>query len=475
MSPGSGERSPVEDRGGCSALEEENAKLRALMGAIGRLSGELSLDVLLARAMDEATGIMDADRSSLFLYSEDRGELWSKIAQGLSTLVIRFPSDKGLAGYSARTGQVLNVPEAYEDARFNREFDEKTGYRTRSCLCAPMRNARGKVIGVIQVLNKKTGAPFTAEDEERLSALASSLAVLIENSMLYESIERLFESFVRSSVTAIEERDPTTFGHSKRVALYALNLARAAHEAGLAVYTRSGLRELRYAALLHDIGKIGVREMVLQKKDKLHEDRLELVKERIRRRRANGAAAKETERLSGFIELVERANRPGPLGEEDGSRLRELAEMGLVEPEELEALLLRRGNLTPKEWEDMKSHAVRTGHILSKIAWPEALMRVPEIGTAHHERLDGSGYPSGLSGEALDADARVLAIADVYDALTAEDRPYRRAMPHERAAQILTEDAEAGKLDAGLVRIFFERNLHAIDLNRDTTVMRPAG
>ncbi|MHC4506400.1 MAG: GAF and HD-GYP domain-containing protein, partial [Planctomycetota bacterium] len=361
---------PVPPDGGPGGRETETrafdpAKTTELLGAIRRLSGELELDVLLARAMEVSTHLVEADRSSLFIYDRADDELWSKVAQGLDTRVLRFPASKGLAGSCARTGEVVNVPDAYEDERFNPEFDKKTGYRTRSVLCMPMKDARGHVLGVIQVLNRARGVPFDALDEAMLETLGSHVAVFIENAQLHEAIETLFESFVRAASTAIEERDPATSGHSRRVARYAVNLARAAHRAKITEFTRARLRQLRYASLLHDFGKIGVRESVLVKQNKLTDDRVELVAERLRRRELEREGdSKESDGLSGAIDFVRRANVPGFLSDEDVERLQGLAERGVLTAEEAERLTIRRGNLTAEEWKDMRSHADRSVHIL---------------------------------------------------------------------------------------------------------------
>jgi HD-GYP domain-containing protein (c-di-GMP phosphodiesterase class II) len=464
------------------SLPREPGAAWALLEAVRELSGELELDVLLSRAMDVSTSLVKADRSSLFLYDRPKDELWSKIAQGLDTLVLRFPASKGLAGHAARTGEIVRVPDAYEDPRFNREFDEKTGYRTRAVLCVPMTESRGHhVLGVIQVLNKQGGdsarpedrrAGFSSADEELLLALGSYLAPLIETAQLHESIERLFDSFARASTTAIDERDPATAGHTKRVAKYAVHLARAAHQAGLAEFTRARLKQLGYAALLHDFGKIGVRESVLTKRNKLSDDRLLLVEERMRR---SAMERGDSSWLDEALELVRRANVPGRITDEDVKAIEALAREGLLTPSEVENLSVRRGNLTEAEWKDMKSHADGTLDILSKIPWPEELSRVPEIAHRHHEKLDGSGYPKGLKEQEIDLDARILEVADIYDALTAQDRPYKPAIPHDRARAIMKEEVAAGKLDGRLVELFFEKDVHRIDLSQETVVFERAG
>jgi 3',5'-cyclic-nucleotide phosphodiesterase len=173
--------------------------------------------------------------------------------------------------------------------------------------------------------------------------------------------------------------------------------------------------------------------------------------------------------------VVKKVNRAGFVSDEDLALIERLGAEGLLTADETARLSVRRGNLTPDEWVDMRSHIDRSVRILSEIPWPDELVRVPEIAHRHHEKLDGSGYPLGLSGEQIDLDARIIEIADIYDALTAQDRPYKPAMPHEKARKILEGDAAAGKLDAQLVGLFFERNLHEADLNGDTQVLAQAG
>jgi HD-GYP domain-containing protein (c-di-GMP phosphodiesterase class II) len=449
------------------AAASDAPRMRSLLKAISELSGELELDVLLARAMEVSTRLVEADRSSLFIYDHERDELWSKIAQGIDTHSLRFPAAKGLAGAAAHGGIIVNVPDAHKDERFNPEFDRATGYTTRSVLCVPMKDVGGRILGVIQVLNHSGGGPFGPRDEEMLSALGSHVAVFIENARLHEAIETLFESFVRSASTAIEERDPTTSGHSKRVAKYALRLARAAHEKNVSVFTRARMRQLRYAALLHDFGKIGVRESVLTKRNKLTDEGLELVTERFRRMELEGTDID----LGAALELVRRLNVPGRVSEDDLEQLRKLEEAKALTPREVMCLSVLRGNLTPAEWDDMRSHASRSLHILAEMPWPAEYSRVPEIAHRHHEKLDGSGYPTGLSGDDIDLDARILGIADIYDALTAEDRSYKPAMPHEKARKILIEEADAGRLDEGLVKLFLEKALYETQVPGDTQTL----
>ena len=203
-------------------LELEVARYRAVYEVMQALGGTLDLDELLDLIITRITEVMDADRSSLFLIDWETEELWSKVAQGVRFMEIRFPMDLGLAGAVATSGDCLNIPDAYDDPRFNQEFDRKTGYRTRSVLCVPMTNKEGERIGVIQVLNKRGNEPFNAEDQELLCALAGQAAVAVENSQLYEDQKKSFISFVETLSTAMDARDPITAGHSSRVTQYSL-------------------------------------------------------------------------------------------------------------------------------------------------------------------------------------------------------------------------------------------------------------
>ncbi|NOZ56764.1 MAG: GAF domain-containing protein [Calditrichaeota bacterium] len=306
------------------------------------ISRELDLERLLWLIMDEVRQALEADRCTVFLWDEDTDELWALAAHGAEE--IRFPASLGIAGHVLRTGEVLNIPDAYNDPRFNPAIDRETGYRTRSILTAPLRNHVGETIGVFQVLNKESG-PFTREDELLLDAISGIAATQIENARLYAELKDSFESFVETLASIIDARDPETAGHSKRLALYCEELAR------LLDLSAQDTEKLRIAALLHDYGKIAVREAILYKADALTED----------------------------------------------------------------------------EQESMRNHPVFTRRILEEIHFPKTLRDVPQIAAAHHERLDGSGYPDGLTGEEIPPLARLLAVVDVFDAMTSR-RSYRGRM-----------------------------------------------
>ena len=327
-------------------LREENKRLSVLLHLAQNLQMYLELDKLLQVTMEEVARILEADRCTVFLLDEEHQELWSIVAMGIEKgKEIRFPADKGIAGYVAMTGEVLNIPDAYQDERFNPEIDRKTGYHTRNMLTMPLKNKNKEIIGVFQVLNKFDG-PFTRQDEELLSAISQIVATAVENSILYEEQVASLNSFVETLSATLDTRDYITAGHSRRVTLYTLAICQ---QMGM---EKECCEQLRYAALLHDIGKLGVPESVL----------------------------------------------------------------------------FKRGKLTDEEYQEIKKHPALTRQILESIRFPRKLKKVPDIASTHHEKLNGKGYPQGLKGEEIPLGGRVLALADVFDALTSH-RQYRDREP----------------------------------------------
>ena len=437
----------------------------------------------------------------------------------------RLPVDESsIAGKAVLGGRPINIPDlgalASSDVlglTHNRSFDRQTGYQAISMLTVPMTSAMGDVIGVIQLINKKREpkkklrapadfaaqvVPFDERAVEMALALASQAGVSLENAILYDEIRRLFESFVDASVTAIESRDPTTSGHSRRVATLSVALAEkvdAVADGPLAGahFSRDDLRQLEYAGVLHDFGKVGVREHILVKAKKLYDWQLDSVSMRLRYMRKAMEAETLREKLAVFqsggagaaarlvaidIELAARllvldecwrlvviANEPTLL---DGPSIARLAEMATLtyadeggEPQpyltsgELSALQVPRGSLTGDERLEIQRHVEHTSAFLRTIPWGRTLRGVPRIAGAHHELLDGSGYPGKLRGEAIPIEARVLTIADIFDALTAADRPYKAAVPVPRALGILESEVKAGKCDSELFRVFVETEI----------------
>ncbi len=491
---------PARSEADVAQLKLRIAKLESLLDVAKAMTAERDLDALLKLIVEEAMMVVSGDRCTLWIVDRDRNELWTKVAYGLGQdQKIRIPIGVGIAGQVAQTGQIINIPDAYADPRFNRQVDKDTGYRTRNILGVPMRYTTGEVTGVLQALNKRNGDAFTNEDEELLMALGANAAAAIENAILYKEIDRLFEGFVRASVIAIESRDPTTSGHSERVALLTLGIAENVERIERGPY--SGLhfsyeemREIRYAALLHDFGKVGVRENVLTKANKLYPGELDIIETRFRAlyaqkenaylrslvdRLRNGgslppdyqeALRTELASLEEFFSFIKKCDQPTVLDSGGFDKLREIAELTFVDGKgsaaplltsrELERLSIPRGSLDQNERLEIESHVTHTFRFLSQIPWTRNLRRVPEIAYAHHEKLDGVGYPRQLQADQIPVQSRMMTIADIYDALTASDRPYKKAVPHEKAIDILGYEAKAQKVDPVLLEVFIEAGVH---------------
>ncbi len=345
--------------------------------------------------------------------------------------------------------------------------------------------------------------PFGEETAEVLRAIASQAAVSLQKNSLVEDINQLFESFVQASVKTIEQRDPSTSGHSFRVAETTVALLQALPSSGVSKFSNLSLspehiREVRYAALLHDFGKIGVPEAILVKANKLSDERLEILryrfelhKERLRRqaveqeldllhhqpmdqevarRRVHRRLEKQEAILDQYYQWLESANNPNVLSQGDYQHLEEIRAYafqeldgscdGIITEQDLQALSIRRGSLTLEERRQIEAHVVFTTEFLDVLPWPPELAGIPQIAGAHHERVDGSGYPLGLAGEQIPLASRVMAVCDVFDALTAMDRPYKPSMSNERAFEILYDEAERGLLDQDLVNIFIASGSH---------------
>ncbi len=496
------------------------------------LSAERDLSTLLRMILDKASLLASCDAASLFLVDnrdQDNPKLLFKLTKNDSVDIdfkeFSLPLNKqSLAGYVALTGEVLNIADAYElpddvPYGFNKSFDESVGYRTRSMLVIPMPNHRGEVTGVLQFINRKDDyslklatpeiceqhtVPFDDGIAVMLRALASQAAVAIQNAFLMESINQLFDGFVQAAVMAIEQRDPTTSGHSFRVADLTAGLALALPRSNLPVfrgvdYRESQIREIRYASLLHDFGKVGVREHVLVKAKKLPESTFDIIryricleKERVKnkalmdqlqlwerqsggnldeaRQKLLARVEEESQRLDAFLAAIEEANEPSMLPdgafdhlqEVHGYRFRDIdgTEKGLIDDDELLALSVRKGSLTEAERREIESHVTHTWNFLKLIPWTPELSRVPEIASKHHEKLDGTGYPNHAPSDDIPLQTRMMTISDIYDALTASDRPYKPAMPLERALNILEMEAKGGKLDQAAVQVFIEAKVY---------------
>jgi HD-GYP domain-containing protein (c-di-GMP phosphodiesterase class II) len=509
------------------------------------LVAERDPSLLLELILSEARRITGADAGSIYVVeaparaegdseasarSAKPTKLRFRFAQNGSLPDARFDefvveiNDSSVVGACVLSGEPINLRDCYGDDPddhssngrvfpHDRRIDRRLGYQTRSMLTVPMLPPDGEVLGAIQLINARMNphdtrplrsaedferrvVAFDAEAERLCRALAAQGAVALENARLYAEIEALFEGFVRASVKAIEQRDPTTSGHSERVATLTVGLAEVVDRADSGPlaelrFDRDELRELQYAALLHDFGKVGVREDVLIKAKKLYPEqrarvmsrfahmrtavRLQLLESRLR-----GTSETEDEfetRLARHLAevdelqaLVERANEPTILSEDFSAAIRAIEErefsdgqarsIRLLEPGDIESLLITRGSLTDTERLEIQSHVVHTIHFLEQIPWGRKLTRVPDIAGKHHEYLNGSGYPNRVRAEDIPVQSRMMTIADIFDALTAADRPYKRAVPLERALSILEMEVDAGKLDARLFQAFVDGEVY---------------
>ena len=521
----------VAERASRIQAQQRHRELAELTRVGVALSTERDLLTLLDTILTQARRITNSDAGSLYLVERDPngGEpttLRFKLSQNssipnipLSEFTVEI-DHSSLAGYTAATGEPLAIADVYllpSDATYkqNRSFDEKFGYRTKSMLVIPMTTHRDEIVGVLQLINRKRSRDsilsspetvsrrvisFDQRSVELVSALASQAAVAIENSLLYEDIERLFEGFVTAAVTAIESRDPTTYGHSGRVATMTVGLAEIIDRVSDGPYrdvrfSKAQLRELRYAGLLHDFGKVGVREEVLIKAKKLYPANLEIIRHRFafllqsaeldfERARSQflmehgreecARMIPELERvrderrreLQSIFDVIVSANEPTVMPEGSFSELEELASRTytdvdgsrrpLISSEELRFLSIRKGTLDENEREEIESHVSHTFRFLQQIPWTRELRGIPQIAYGHHEKLNGRGYPRGVTGNDIPVQTRMMTIADIFDALTATDRPYKRAVSLDRALDILHMEAREGMLDSVLLDAFVQ-------------------
>lgn len=394
----------------------------------------------------------------------------------------------------------LLIYDAMGDAAYENN-ESIHALRLRSVICAPLL-FRQHILGLVYIDSRSDANRFSEEDLEILTGISAQIAIAMKNTDLYRDIENLLEGFVSASVQVIESRDPVTAGHSFRVAFYAESLAQAVNRSMKGslrhvVLTDKQVRELRYASLLHDFGKVGVKEKILTKENKLFDHELENIRMRFEYAKAcrerhlyhqllqsdevrmlgeremqQKLAAlrrdikKEHDRLDLFFSRIAQHNRPN-LSHADMSFLLEdfyeetfqnldTLEQRLLTDFEFSALRISKGSLTESERREIETHVTHTFNFLNLIPWTDDLKAIPDIAHAHHEKLDGSGYPKGIKARDIPLQSRVMTIADIYDALTAPDRPYKNSVTPDQALDMLTLEARAGKIDRDLVKLFIE-------------------
>ncbi len=443
---------------------------------------------------------------------------------GTTGNVINFPNlplsnDKGeandsmVAAYAAIHDKTVNIADAYTEAGFDfsgtRSFDERTGYRSQSFLTVPMKNHEGEIIGVLQLINavdprSKKVTPFSSADQSLAESLASQAAIALTNRLLITQLEELFEAFINLINLAIDEKSPYTGGHCQRVPALTMMLAEAAdatREGPLASFRMDDRDryELKIAGLLHDCGKVTTPVHVVDKATKLQTlfDRIHLIDTRfevlkrdaeinaLRRQLALRGPAdagadepiwqnylEEVRVLDEEREFLRKANVGGEaMKEADQQRVRDIGsrhkwrDVDAVETEflsvdEADNLSIRAGTLTQKEREIINHHIVATIKMLEQLPWPKHLTRVPEYAGGHHERMDGKGYPKGLTREQMSLQARMMGIADIFEALTAKDRPYKPGMKLSQAMGIMANFRKNGHIDPDLFEVFIKQGVY---------------
>lgn len=503
-------------------IEQQTQQLSELTRIGVALSATRNLNQLLEMIVDNARAFTNCDGGTLYMVNEEQGTLEFTIVQteslgfrmgGITGGAITLPAvnlkvngelnNANVCAYVANSGQLVNIPDVYEVDGFNfegtRRFDALNHYRSQSMLVIPMRDHLGEIIGVLQLINARdrhSGAtiPFSAEYQILTEALASQAAVAITNARLIREQQALFDAFIKTIAAAIDEKSPYTGGHIERVSNLTMEIARRINEAneGKFAATRFSddeMEELRLAAWLHDTGKITTPEYVIDKRTKLETifDREELVRIRIELAIANaqikalknggGGAGDTDEAFEAVREQYEEdfafitgSNFTAEfVSDEKIERLKAIAAKTVdttIGPEplltenELYNLSIRKGNLTPEERKVIENHALMTIKLLERLPFPKRLRNVPAIAGAHHEKLNGRGYPLGLTAEQIPLQARIMALADVFEALTAKDRPYKQPKKMSEVLKILGYMVKDGELDADVVNFFLENKMH---------------
>lgn len=484
------------------------------------------IDRLLRRILEISLHITGADAGSIFLVEQIDKESLLRFKYSINTSLktthyeeFTMPrTTASIAGYVSLTGKTLNIADVYElpsdvPYSFNNSFDLSTGYRTRSMLAVPMSDHTGTIVGVIQLINSKEKdhesclepeliilekpedfftcvVPFKQRYESLMEAIASQAAVALENAQMIKRIQNQFEQFVLAAIDAVEQRDPATSGHSYRVAMTAVKLARLLNsqdeqEGKAPRFSESNIKELEYAALLHDFGKVYIDPAIFLKERKLYPEDFEKLQLRLKylRRsleldfalresrlqkdalqRLNEEREQTIREIMEISKLIERINIPTVTEIDPEEAIQRILSapippvqgidnepIPVLTKEEIDNLKIKRGSLNEKERKEIEQHVVRSYEFVRRIPWPAEYRRIPEFIRVHHEMLDGSGYPEKLAGNSIPMQGRILAVADIYDALTAADRPYKKAVPIPKALSILEEEARRGRLDSDLV------------------------
>lgn len=461
-------------------------------------------------------------RESIELSNCDGGSIYIKEIDENSIPVIKFKNainfsrkiefkefslnlDKNsIAGFVALNGEILVLDDVDNidpilELKYNDSFDKMINYKTVNMAVIPMISYDNEVVGVLQLINKRKNAhlnlmnlnevkeqidSFNSEELEIIESLAAQAGILIERTKLYDEIQELLGSFIQAMVATLDTRDITTSGHSKRLAGYALKFAEVINQVDYGVYkdiffSKEEIKELYYSALLHDIGKIGVKEAVLQKRTKLTENTIETLEYRFRflinalalKNELNDFEKEIVEKPEKYLDIIRLINNKPFITDEEEDILQKINNLEVnfngikykfFKKEEIENLTIKKGNLTDDEREEINSHVSYSYKILKDIKWIKELKNIPDIASSHHERIDGTGYPRRLKGNEISIQAKILAILDIFEALTARDRPYKPPMSVEKAIEIIKKEVEDNHLDKELFQIFMQEKIYEL-------------
>ena len=478
------------------------------------LSAEQKLDTLLEMIVSEAKALTHADGGTLYLV--DNNQLRFKVAQtdslnikmGGTSDPIKWPplplyledgtpNKQMVAATCALEDRLVNIPDVYETVGFSfegtKKFDEGTGYRSKSMLVIPLKDHERQIIGVLQLLNKqdphsKNVISFGEDDEDICLSLASQAAIAINNTSLIQGLEILLEAFLRSIIYAIGKKSPYTAGHIDRMVQLSMMLAEAINEDDGVYKDKSfnfrELRQISFAALMHDIGKLATPEYIIDKSTKLEtlfdrlmlvETRFEVIKKALYIAFLEGKMTQEEQieketLLEEYLTIIRKNNAGAEFMNDDTVKLIQMMQQNpyiidgitypLLTENETYNLSVQRGTLTKEERDVINEHAKISVDILNNLPFPQKYKEIPQISGSHHEKINGKGYPLGLSGDAISFEARILAIADVFEALTASDRPYKKANPLSFAMKILYFMAKDDDLDREMVKFFYDSGLY---------------
>lgn len=482
------------------------------------LSSEKNIDSLLELIIKQSKLLTHADAGTLYLYNEGARELEFKVIQNDSLQISMggrsdpiewsalslydetgVPNRQMVATVCALDGYIINIPDVYESKEYDfsgtEKFDATTGYRSQSMLVVPLKDHEENLIGVLQLINKKNDfgdiVPFDFEDEELALSIGSQAAVALTKQKLIYDLEILLESFLHTINVAIEAKSPYTAGHIDRMVDLSVMLAKAVnddfHYFPEKFYTHDEIKEIKFSALMHDVGKIVIPEHVMDKSTKLETlyDRIEAVrlKYELLKRDAkiryleSERTGKDQERFERELALLDdeigflaMANEGSEFfSDENIERIKTIAQRRIViggndepllSPDEIENLSVQKGTLTSDQREIINSHADMSLKMLQSLPFPKKLSRIPEIAGGHHEKINGKGYPLGLKGDELSFEARILAIADIFEALSASDRPYKKAKKLSEIMKILSFMAKDEEIDQELLCFMYRSGIY---------------